>query len=383
MKKIEMVDHTRLEQLLMDGYVVVGPVLHLSRIRPEAIDKMGTKTLIMLRHPSTGHRVKMLTSDERAIERAKNQRHYQEEPIGTLVHIICVALRGRSLKHRVFHLDQLVTSLNGYSGWEFRLGDVVGTFEVDIRIESTDRAEAEKAVDSLQTLLDYLSVLLQVGFHIQHCHYALIPRFGPTILADPEETMLPLITTDEIDTTAATVSSDLTKATAGGLNKAYIGCTMPSRLSMLWAAVEHVFRVKPEQLLTNDEVENLLTYAEGIESLESNIERLEKLKKVYLDFDEETKDPKEEILEKIKETLLDPNRLSLINRNKRMAYAIAPIMDISVQDAYSKVRTASQLRGKHLHQLSTEDSEKLEASEEFLQEALLQYLAQQKETLKV
>lgn len=396
MKKVEIDDHTKLEQLLKEGYVVNGPILSLSRIRPENIDKIVTvfpigqerkillnslnkhKSLIMLRHPSTGRRVEILTSDERTIERANIQRQHQEEKIGTRIHIICAALGGRSLKQRVFHLDQLVASLNGYSGWEFRLGDVVGTFEVDIMIESTDRAEAEKSVDRFQTLLDCLSVLLQVGFHIQHYHYASIPRFGPTILAGPEETMLPLITTDEIDTTAATFSSDLTKAAASGLNKAYIESTMPSRLSMLWAAAEHVFRGKPEQLLTKDEVEDLLKYAKGIESFESNSERLKSLKKVLVDFGEENKNPKEEILEKIKDTLMDPNRLSFTNRNKRMAYAIAKIMDIGVKDAYSKIHKAAELRAKHVHQLSTEDLEKLEETENFLQAALLQYLARQK-----
>lgn len=391
-----MEDHTKIEQLLIDGYVVVGPALHLSRIRLETIDNIfsvfsietkretllnpsnRTKTLIMLRHPTTGHRVEMLTSDERAIEIAKIQRHYQEDKIGTYIHIICAALGGRSLNQRVFHLDKLVPSLNGYSGWEFKMGNVVGTFEVDIRIESTDRAIAEKAVDRVQDLLDCLSVLLQVGFHIQHCHYASIPRFGPTVSVGPEERMLPPISIMEIDAIAAYLSSDLTKAAASGLNKAYIESTMPSRLSMLWAAAEHVFRGKPEQLLTKDEVEELHKYAKGIESLGNNSERLETLKKAYLDFGEETKDPKEEILEKIKETLLDPSRLSLINRNKRMAYAIAQMMDISVKEAYSRIRRAAELRAKHVHQLSTEDLEKLEASEKFLQEALLQYLTQQK-----
>jgi hypothetical protein len=399
MKKVEIDDHTKLEQLLKEGYVVIVPILSLSRIGPENIDKIvdvfpiehereiplnslnKNTSLIRLIHPSTGQRVGMLTSDEPTIERANIQRQYQEEQIGTHIRIICAALRGRSLKQQVFHLEQLVASLNGYSGWKFRLGDAVGTFEVDIRLESTDRAEAEKAVDRLQTLLDCLSVLLEVGFHIQHYHSAPIPRFGHTILWGSKETMLPSITIDKLDATAATLSSDLNKAVASGLNKAYIESTIPSRLSMLWAAAEHVFRGKPEQLLTKDEVEELYEYAKEIGSIGNNSERLEKLKKVYLDFGEETKDPKEEILEKIKETLLDPSRLSIINRNKRMAYAIAQIMDITVKEAYSRIRRAAELRAKHVHQLSTEDLEKLEASEKFLQEALLQYLTQQKRDL--
>lgn len=182
---------TRLEQLLADNYLVVGPILPLSRIRRETIDNFVSvfsvelgreilldrsnraKSLIILRHRPTGHQVEILTSDERTIRRANEQSHYQEEPIGTLIHAHCAALGGRfSDQERFypskFHLDDLVANLNGLWGWQFTLGDIAGTCRVVIRLESTDRRDALEAVDKLQHLLDCLAVSQQVGFQIQH-----------------------------------------------------------------------------------------------------------------------------------------------------------------------------------------------------------------------
>lgn len=67
-----------------------------------------------------------------------------------------------------------------------------------------------------------------------------------------------------------------------------------------------------------------------------------------------------------------------ISRNERMAREIARIMDIDIEDAYDKVRTASVLRGKHSHRLSANQAnwKRMEYSEMFLREALQAYLAQ-------
>ena len=89
-----MDDLTKFEQLLADNYLVVGPILPLSRIRPKTIDNIVSvfsielgretllarsnkaKSLIMLRHRPTGHQVEILTSDECTIRRANEQRRY-------------------------------------------------------------------------------------------------------------------------------------------------------------------------------------------------------------------------------------------------------------------------------------------------------------------
>lgn len=368
-----MNDCAELEQLLADDYLVIGRVFRFSELTPESIANFvsvfsvqlareilldpsnQTKCLIVLRHPSTGHQVEIVTSDERAIGRADEQLRYQREPIGTLIRAHCVALGGRTSHQRVFHLDRLVASLGGLWDWDFRLGDVVGTFEVVIRLESTDTGAIEGTVDRLQRLLDCLAIFQQVGFHIQHCSVVPIPRLEPSVSFGPEEMMLRPVALGEVDSVVATLSSREASVAARGLTQAYCETSIPSRLSMLWAAAEDVFGSKPEPLLDKEEVKYLATQAKGIDSLRNDSGRLKKLR----------------------EALSDPDRMPLLSRNERMANAIAPIMDMRVDDVYHKLRTASQLRGKHGHQL-LRNSENIGASEKFLQEALLCYLKRQK-----
>lgn len=367
----------KLEQLLSDDYPVIGRVFHLSKLSPESITNFVSvfsiqltprvlldpsnraKSLVVLRHRSTGEQVEMLTSDRRTISRANEQLRYQQEPIGTLIRARCVALGGRTSRQRIFHLDRLVASLDGLWGWKFMLGDTVGTFEVVIRLESTDTGTTEGSIDKLERLLDCLALSQQVGFHIQHRSVAPIPRLAPSVSSGPEEMMLSPVTPEEIGDIEATLSCREASVAARGLSQAYCETSMPSRLSMLWAAAEEVFGGGARPLLNEQEVECLIGEAKRIESLGKDVDRLKRLKGA----------------------LSSPDRLPLVTRNERVARAIAPIMSMSVDDVYRRVRTASELRGKHGHQLSeNENWANVEDSEKFLQEALLCYLKKQKKS---
>lgn len=290
-----MNDLEKVEQLLANGYFLSGEVIPLSRLTPESIAitikvfsiQMDTKTLldlsnrtkslIMLKHPSTGHQIEIITLDKCTISRANEQLRYQREPIGTLIRARCAALGGSSSSQRIFHLDRLVASLEGLRGWKFKLGDSIGTLEVIIRLESTDRGATEESLNKLQRLLDCLAVSQEVGFHIQHYSVVPIPRFGPTVSFGLEERMLPPITLEEIGNIETTLSSTEASVVAEGLNQAYIENCMPSRLSRLWATVEDVFGGKPEPLLKEEEVNCLIGAAKGIESLGKDSDRLGRL----------------------------------------------------------------------------------------------------------
>lgn len=368
-----MDDYKKLERLLADGYLVEIDAIALSTLNQEGarfFSNVSTqltpetlldpsnraKFLVRLINPSTGNRVDLLTSDEHAISRAKDQLRYQREPVETFISVICAALGGSSAKERVFHLDRMVASLDGIWGWKLTLGEILGTFRVKIRIESMDKDVAEEALENLQLLLHCLAVMRQVGFYIQHYSFESTPRctqlpyFGAT---GPEEMMMAPVTHQEIDSIKATLSSRESMDAARGLNDAYCENTMASRLSRLWATAEGVFGSKPQPLLNEEEIKYLVAVAEGIESLSKDSDRLKKFK----------------------DALPNPFQLPLQSRNRLMAEAIAPIMGISDEEAHSKVSTASELRGKHGHGISR-DLEGMEASEKFLQEALRRYLAQ-------
>jgi len=313
------------------------------------------KTIAVLRKP-TGHQVEVFTSDEAILNRINKRLEYQKEPIGVAIRARCLALGGRSTYERIFHLDQLVESLNGLWGWEFKLGEDVGTFDVFINIEQTDRNYdeliSERLKEELQHLLYCLTIIHNIGFYIQHFSWAFKPRIGIYALAGQQEAMIGPVTPDEISNINTILKSDKKKfAAAQGLSQSYIENCMPSRLSMLWAATEQVFHSEPQRLLTKDEINQILESAKNVESLENDPDRLDKLKNA----------------------ISDPSRVSLKSRNKIMAENIAHIMKISEESAYSNLRVISKLRGKNVHQLS-DDWEALREAEKFLQEALLSYL---------
>ena len=370
-----MNDKSQLELLLDNGYHVVGPVKPLVELKQKSflnfisvfsiklsqqilLDPSNrNKTLIMLRQPSTGQQIEIITSEDHIITMAKTQQNYQNETIGMLIRSRCCALGGQSSNERIFHLDQLVASLDGFCNWQFKLGETVGVFEATKRLETIDRGSAEEELVKLNQLLDFLAYFYQVGFHIQHSTISQIPRLEPTVSVGPTERMLTAITQKEIlPDLEVMLASPKALVAIKGLNQSYIENCMPSRLSMLWATAEHVFSSKPERLLSIDEITFLFKTAETIESLKKDKQRLEKLKNA----------------------LNDPDRLSVKSRNLRMAENIALVMHISTNEAESKVRKASQMRGKNLHRLS-QNWKDIEDSEKFLQEALLCYITKSKE----
>jgi len=363
-----VVNPEELEKLFEDGYRVVisYPLLNHT---PQEINGFVSffKTKLSLKealHPTnrnknvvvlslpTGQQVEVVTTDEAILNRINKRIEYQNEPIGMAVRA-CLALSGRSTYGGVAHLDRLVESLDGLWGWEFKLGDD-GTFNVVINLERTDKECGEHVREKLQRLLDCLAIIFNVGFYIQQFSCVLRPRFGPYVLGAMWMSNLRQVTPDEICNIGTVLSSDKKSLLAArGLNQSYIENCMPSRLSMLWAAAEHLFRSKSEPLLTKDEINQILESAKNVESLKNDPNRLKALKKA----------------------ISDPSRLPLKSRNWSMAENIASTMDISVESAYSNLSKASKLRGKNVHQLS-DDWEDIKEVEKFLQDALLSYLKQ-------
>ena len=359
----------KLERLFKKGYILDGPLIHLSDYTSESIERVvsffnieldqktlldlsnSDKTLLILRHQSSSDRIEILTSDERAICRAEKQLVYQDETVGTYICVFCTAFGCEVPCRQIIYLNNFANNLNDFLGWQFKLGDTEGTFELARRLDSTEEGAIQKALDELQCILDILSVFRKTAFLIWGYSVSPIRRTGRVISSGPEETFFPPVTHDEIDRIKAALSTTEAKDAFRGLRESYVENTRASRLSRLWAVTEGLFCSKPERMLTDEEVNLLLKAAEDIKSLNSDKKRLEKLK----------------------ETFQDPNRLPLKNRNERMAESIAFILDVSKEEAYSKIKEASKMRGMHSHQLLN-NWEGIEASEMFLREVLITFL---------
>ena len=369
-------EHAELDKFLAKGYLIAEPVYPLAQLDPQAIERFRSffsvktdsktlldqsnraKSLIILGHPATGDRVEIIAGDDATVRRVKEQLAYQNEQIGTIIRARCAAVDNSTPERQKCHgLDRLVNSLNGLWGWKFKL--LEGTppaFQVEIRLESVNRGDIEEAKGKLKKLLDCLAVSQRVGFYIQDIFNGPTRRcsLNPYVIGvGPEERLLDALSSEEVARIQDILSSDEAQAAARGLNQAYVESFAPSRLAMLWAAAEDVFDTELEPLLSKEEIEMLLDAAKGVQTLGADRERMMELKNA----------------------LSDPQRLSRKNRNRRMAAYIAPIIGTDEEEAYTKVRQASKLRGKQLHRILTNWGD-LQASIQFLEEALRRYLSQ-------
>lgn len=374
-----MDDYEKLERLLSEGYLVAEPVYPLRQLNRQSIDKFvrffhvetapetlldpgnQDKLLVILGHPNTASTVEILTCDEVTITRVNRQLGYQRELVGTVIHARCVVVDNSSRDRQTCHgLDRLVASLDGLQGWRFTLlGNQPPTFGVEMKLESTDIYSVEEAKEKLRRLLDYLAYSERIGFHIQNLVVGPIRRcsLNPYVLdTGPEERLLDAVTPEEIAGIESILARSKTRAAARGLNQAYVENYMPSRLSMLWAAVEDVFSTKPQPLLSQEERNALLNQAEQIATLKVDRGRLDRLKAA----------------------LSDPVRLPKKGRNERIAHSIAPIMGISEDEAYSELTRTSRLRAKNVHKLSEDDWNAMAASTRFLEQVLRCYLDKHK-----
>lgn len=325
------------EELLKDGYLVL-----------RIIDSSeNDKSTIYLWQQSKDNRIKLITSDKKTIEKAKEQYQYQNESIGTHIHAICTVIGVKSNDP----IKDLISDLDGLWDWKIKLKNDTGIFEVDIRIDSTEKKDALMVIEDLQELLDYIGAKRKIGFYIRHYSFNPIRRLGlHTYFGELEEFIKPL-TFDEIDFIKNKKLSVEVITAAQGLNKSYIEIQPSGRLIRLWSAIENIFSDEGNRMLTKDELYSITGFIEGIESL----------KKV---------DVKDTRIDTIKSVLYNIRSES---RNRRIANNVTPYVSISKDEAYEKVKDCWELRGKHAHSLSEEDWKKLNESNKFLEGILLKY----------
>lgn len=126
---------------------------------------------------------------------------------------------------------------------------------------------------------------------------------------------------------------------------------MPSRLSMLWATAEELFGGKPQPLLSKEEIKTLIEAVDQIKSIKQD-------KKKY---------------ERVKRVIEDPQFISEKSRNEMMASNIAQYLSIQEDEALIKVKKASIVRGKNVHQIRR-DWREIKESEDFLRNAIISFI---------
>lgn len=306
-------------------------------------------------------RVELLTSDKNAIYKTEEYYSFQTQPIGVSINAVCAALGSSSKGERIFHLNHLIPCMNNVFGWKFKLNDIPGTFTAEIKIYPTDRVKTEKSLTVLQNFLDALSITKNVGFHIQHYSIYPIPRCNAPYVSGmgPVAQIVEPLSQLEINKlTEIMQSNDKVKLATKGLNQSYVENLLPSRVARLWATVENIFDdEKPKKLLKKTEKKEIIDVIKNMENLNVSDTNMQKI------YD-------------------GISNLHLENRNERIANNIAILMDISPEEALIKVKKASRIRGDNVHKI-TNNWEKLEVTEKFLQEILNKFIEDNKSKMSM
>jgi hypothetical protein len=327
-----------LKELFEEGYLVLRRPLPVKHVN---------KHLILLRHLKQNKQIKILADDANVVTLAVDRFNYQMEPTGTIIRAQCIALH----PHQQIHLEQIVSSLDGYSGWQIRLVDKNDSFEVISRIRSTEQQDIENEIEKIRLLTDALCLISKVGFFIRHISLASRPRMHPAVSFGEEEKMLqPVEKEDIINAEAQIHSSNEISIILRGLNQAYVDNCYPSRVDRLWATVEAVFCDTPEHLLSNKEIQAIINCVKGMPI---------------------AKDGKR--LKKLTETLNNPDRLPKEGRNERIAQKISKLLNRGYEATYKEIQKCSRLRGQYGHDVPN-NWQSINEAENYLRQVLIEYL---------
>jgi hypothetical protein len=285
--------------------------------------------------------------DDAELELARREEDAGKRIIGYEIRITCCA---RSLDGEV-RVGSIAENLRKLMGWEVQVDDGEMTFNVVFRIEGDSKQDGEGKIDELEDVLIALSIKNRFGCDIVNISW------GPKYAAQPFAlwTGRMEVVPGEIDRSDIQQIRELREK--GGerliadLVRFYGHDSPRAKIVFGFSLLEGLFDDKPDHILDKDEIAEIQSKVIEIASIAASEAKQNRLREV----------------------LSNPNLMPKRNRNERIAARIATLMNISDGDAYSEIRTLSQLRGALAHSTNEKREGLLEASA-FIEKVLLRYL---------
>lgn len=244
-------------------------------------------------------------------------------------------------------------------GWTVTLDPNDHEFRVDFEWEGDSREPGVQHRRDLENLLTALSLKNRLGFEIRSTHWHEISLIDPLrIIVGPFEMRPETVNRSEIenvDRIRLSLSVDLLL----DLSQLYREVSIGSRLIYGFSLLVKYF----------DQAKK------GVPIL-SRVEKKKILKAIRDNVIEVAEDDQK--MERIKRAL-DSTYLEKKNRNERMASSLAPLMEITEDEALEKIRKLATLRGGHAHSSGAQHAQDNDATQDlqFLEEALFKLLTSQ------
>lgn len=323
-----MTETDEIRKLLEEGFraamVLREPTEDEIRRLPDVYAESEVRAL-PLTHPD-GRKLMYYLRDSTAIEFAARLVEEQKTVIGYDLCVYCSGIGPDTIHGRKLHLDGVVEELRELLDWDLSVSDYPHTFEVSFKIEGDDQAALDDKLDEVRKVALALSLRNSLGFVVGSSSSGTRYQGQPfSLKMGLEERNVRSLTSAQLAYVEQVWADPDALAAAEALQALYGQVSDDSRITVGWAAIEHIFARPAEHLLDSTELKTLLDSVGSLDSIP--VQKRDRLQKV----------------------LRSPDLVASEGRNERIARSISERTSETFEEVYDKVRSLAQERGRRVH----------------------------------
>ena len=326
-----MNERTRLEELIAAGFQAGMFLRDLAsdelRGAPEVYAGLTVKGL-PLTHPD-GRKIMFGLTDPEAIAFAESLVKEANTIIGYKLVVYCSGVGPDTIHGHELHLENPVADMQNLLGWDVTTSSFPHTFQVTFNIEGDDRQAVQDKQDHVRRVALALTLRNKHGFVVAESSPG--ERFKGQPFASTwgiVQRMVQGADNRQLEYVDQICQDEEALEAATALQGLYSQVTDTDKITMGWAAIEHIFGTRAQHLLTRTE---LAAVTAAIDQLNCVSE------------DKRTQ---------LKDRIRNPDLISREGRNARIARRVSELLNADYEDIYDKVRSLTRERGRRVHSLA-------------------------------
>jgi len=330
-------------------YKTIKGVYNIQTKKEELLLNIGKHLIIR----KNGDQKEFVTDNIELIAIVEKQYNYQLEPIGSNIRFYYLATGGIKYHYspNYIYIDKFIVNLKKILNVEVKEESFPGAFQILLYVDTLDKEIIDKKVDEIVNYFNYFSIVKRIGFQL--LYYSITPVLRDVITAEAGKEQYQLLSINEEEIRDLKNIKEDVLIVCDCLNQAYISAYEPNRFIILWSIVEKKFSRSSEHLLDVKELSAINEFIDQMDGLKQDKKRLDKFISI----------------------LNDKNKFPKENRNKIIAKEIGELLKennrIEIED---KIRRASEIRGKFIHNRKVENIEEIKFFNRFFENILLVYI---------
>lgn len=297
----------------------------------------------------TGEKIMFYFVNDETIKYAENLVKKDKEIMGYDLCVYCSIVGSSSVNGQESNIRKIVESLSEIKKWDVKQSEYANVFEVYFKIDGDDKAVIKNYVNEVKSVALWLSLKNELGFSV--IYYSPGPKFRAqpfSIKTGIPCSILKGIGKSDIKMIANISRSPECTQAAKALRLLYSQITSESKVIVGWSTIEEIFRSPPKHMLNENEINEVVKSVSKLEFSESK---------------------KNRVINMIK----NPDLISEINRNDRIAKNIANTLGEEISEILPLVKSLSKARGKIAHTFDAKGVDLL-SHIKFMEKTLLGYL---------